>query len=399
MKIKICIILFFLCFCTGIAYSENEGTYLSRICEYDVRNTIGLKSNGNYIIKSEFISYYFDENYNVRIIYRYVIKKMLPSGNNTFGLSRRNRGHNGGLVSDEKIDNLKVMVNGKNTRTSYNDTPYKIIDNNYNPIKLSQYWWQDEKESEKYMNEYMMNGYIGWYYFNIDFSNSDEAIIEIDYKTKVGDGIKYDSKPFWIPVSNDTEMKVLIENKMSNLFLSYVTECAPMDTLVTNVWRLEKTNQNTVVITYVPGWFAKSKEIAIWFSGAHQPRGSPSDHFFEIKKEYPYGASYYGSDESGVYLTAYGFRRRDIDENISKRELRQYELIFLNKNQLRIMRNTFYAIYGYRFNYKTLSEILYDCIYEEIPDRWYNPNFSEALLSPIERKNIEIIQNLENMIQ
>jgi len=89
--------------------------------------------------------------------------------------------------------------------------------------------------------------------------------------------------------------------------------------------------------------------------------------------------------------------KRDIHYDLSQRELGQYELIFLNREQLRIMRNAFYAIYKYRFNDKKLSEIFYDRIYEKIPDSWYNTNFSENLLSPIERKNIEIIQNLENM--
>jgi hypothetical protein len=89
---KILKIAIVLCFCTNIAYTLDDddryryasGTYLSRICEYDVKNTIGFKESGNFIIKSEFISYYFEEYNNVKIIYRYIIKKILPSANNTY---------------------------------------------------------------------------------------------------------------------------------------------------------------------------------------------------------------------------------------------------------------------------------------------------------------------------
>jgi len=410
-KIKI---VFFLCFCAGIAYtSEDDGTFLSRICEYDVKNTIGLKSSGNYIIKSEAISYCFDtgkisyssyenKDENVKIVYRYIIKKMLPSGNNTFGLSRRNRSHGsrggGGMtVSDQKLDKLNVLVNGKKTKVNYKDTPYMIIDENFNPIKDGDIKLKDE-QFDKFITEYITNGYLGWYYFDVDFSNSDEASIEINYTSKGGfKNQRYNSKPFWIPVSDDAELKVSIENKWVHSFLYYITGCDPFDTLTTNTWRLEKTNQNTVVITYAPGWSNENKEINFIFIPliGGGPSGTPQ--YFEVRTEEE-------KETGSVYLTYFNVGRRDILKrdihyNLSQRELGQYELIFLNREQLRIMRNAFYAIYKYRFNDKRLDRVLYNYYfkYDSIPDSWYNLNFSENLLSPIERKNIEIIQNLENM--
>jgi hypothetical protein len=75
------------CFCAELSHAS---TFLSRICEYDVETAIGLESNGNYKVQSEFISYHFYEDYSVNVVYQYIIKKVLPSKNNTFGLSIRN---------------------------------------------------------------------------------------------------------------------------------------------------------------------------------------------------------------------------------------------------------------------------------------------------------------------
>jgi hypothetical protein len=392
---KIIKTVFIFCFCAELSYAS---TFLSRICEYDIENAIGLESNGNFIIKSEHISYYFGEDYSVIIVYHYIIKKMLPSENNTFGLSIRNRGHDGGLISDEKVNILNIMVNGVIVRVSYRDSPYEIIDDNFNPVNPD---WAAEETFEEYGYQYMINGYLGWYYFNVDFLNSDEASIEIKYTTRMGNGIRYDSRPFWIPVSNDAEMKILIENKMNHQFLSYVTGCVPMNTLVTDTWRLVKMDPNTVEITYKPIWYFENKRVQLWFSNVYEAMASPNDHFFEIgfiDMDYSYRST------PGVYLTAtsYEYYRniwRRYNINISQEELGQFEFIFLNGWQLRIMRNAFYAVYRYRFNDQTLNEVLYYSRYggEPIPDSWFNANFRETLLSPMERRNIEIIQNLENM--
>jgi hypothetical protein len=386
--IKIAIIL---CFCADLSYAS---TFLSRICEFDVETVMGLESNGNFIIRSEFISYHFNEDYSVNIVYQYIIKKVLPSENNTFGLSIRNRGHDGGLISDEKVDVLNIMVNGINVRANYSDSPYEIIDDNFNIIYPD---WATEEIFGEYHYQYTVNGYLGWYYFNVDFSNSDEASIEIKYTTRMGNGIRYDSRPFWIPVSNDAEMKILIENKMNHRFLSYVTGCEPMDTLVTDTWRLVKVDSNTVEITYKPVWYIENKRIDVWFSYDYEFSASPNDHFFEIN----FIDMDYSNRTPGVYLTAssYTYNRNTGRRYLSQVELGQYEFIFLNRWQLRIMRNAFYAVYRYRFNDQTLNEVLYYHRYwgDPIPDSWFNTNFRETLLSPMERRNIEIIQDLENM--
>ena len=66
------------------------------------------------------------------------------------------------------------------------------------------------------------------------------------------------------------------------------------------------------------------------------------------------------------------------------------ELAFLSKAQLRILRNLYYAFYGYDFKDKELKEYF-------LRQQWYavNKNFSEALITETERKNIQIIQDAE----
>jgi hypothetical protein len=256
-----------------------------------------------------------------------------------------------------------------------------------------------EKEWENYMSEWFTNAYRGWYYFNVDFPASGEADIEINYRAVLDFDtiIKYNSQPFWLPISNNAEFKVTIENNFNQSFIYSITGCEPTDRLITETWKLEKPKQNTIVITYIPGWHSQNKEFYIRFSSRYRPSGSPHNYFFDII----HYDTQYRSPRLGVYLVPFNYWGSGGDnwsDNISLRELRQYELIFLNRWQLRIIRNTFYAVYKYRFNDNVLNEIFYEP-YLPVPDYWFNTNFTEKLLSPIERRNIEIIQNLENRVE
>jgi hypothetical protein len=81
---------------------------------------------------------------------------------------------------------------------------------------------------------------------------------------------------------------------------------------------------------------------------------------------------------------------------ISERKLAPYELILLTNKQLRIMRNAFYARHGYIFKDEELRKLFlkyvdYGFNYHE------NPNFSESMLTEIDRANIATIQRLEAM--
>jgi hypothetical protein len=399
MKKLFCIIIF-LCLNIGLSFSQEwRGTYLGRICEFDAANVKGLMDTGKFIINSEQISYSLGEN-GVDVSYRYRIKKLTQTGNNTFGLSLRNRGMES--RGDVPVNTLNVLVNGKRTQVSHIQIMHDygdIYDDNGNIAEID---W--EKEWETYYSVMFTNAYRGWYYFNVDFPVSGEADIEISYKTILDDtGIRYNSYPFWLPVSNDAEIKVTIVNNLKESFIRTIVGCEPRNSLITENWKLEKPGQNRIVITYTPTWFtgnfSQEKIVSIIFDPLYPAMAMPSSNFFHIVSRVPVSYSDYGKE--GVYL---GSSSTGLAENISRRELGTYELIFLNSWQLRLIRNAFYALHGYRFRDSVLNELLYESginiyrhdIYNYHIDNWYNENFTEADLSPVERRNVEIIQNLEN---
>ena len=67
---------------------------------------------------------------------------------------------------------------------------------------------------------------------------------------------------------------------------------------------------------------------------------------------------------------------------------------FLNSSQLRILRNSIYAMRGYRFDSEDMSRH-----FEQ--EDWYSPadGFSEVLFSEIERHNIDVIYAIERIVQ
>jgi hypothetical protein len=393
--------LVILFFSASLSFASEWGTYLSRICEFDAKNATGLMDSGNFIITSEHISYIIDEKGKMDVHFAYRLKKIKQTTNNTFGLSLRNMGQEG--RGDNEVDTLNIKVNDKKVTVANTIWKYSIdaivYDDNGVPVKDIDDFNGDDYN--RWFYELLSNGYRGWYYFNIDFPESNEAAIEINYKTELDYGlwIRYNSKPFWIPVSNDTALTVTVENNYNSAFLSDITDCRPLSTLVTENWRLTKSNPNTVVVTYTPGWFSNKKGVWISFHsiGGNPPAGI--DPFFEVIWNDRYVGS---SQEEGVYLRYRHRYKRAGYGNIIFEELEPYELIFLNRWQLRVMRNTFYARYKYKFNDNNLNLVFYtnygNGFYDSVPpDNWYNKNFTESIFTPIERKNIEIIQNLENM--
>ena len=81
-----------------------------------------------------------------------------------------------------------------------------------------------------------------------------------------------------------------------------------------------------------------------------------------------------------------------------KRRLREYYLPNLDKSQLRILRNTIYAYYGYRFVSKDLQELFNKCtVYRT---KWYHPvdNFDESLIAEPHREFINLIKEFESKL-
>ena len=141
--------------------------------------------------------------------------------------------------------------------------------------------------------------------------------------------------------------------------------------LETDLMKIQKVNGNTFRIEFTEEFMNNYyRSIAVVFS------------YWEDRGYITYD---YRSKEIKLF--------RGIDTNITQRELAPYELIFLTNNQLRIMRNAFYARHGYIFSSRELQEI-FDSFY---PRKFSepNPNFHEGMLTDIDRANIEIIRRLE----
>ena len=77
-----------------------------------------------------------------------------------------------------------------------------------------------------------------------------------------------------------------------------------------------------------------------------------------------------------------------------KRRLREYYLPSLNKSQLRILRNTIYAYYGYLFASKDLRVFFNNRM------KWYKPvdDFDESLIAEPHREFINLIKEFESQL-
>lgn len=84
----------------------------------------------------------------------------------------------------------------------------------------------------------------------------------------------------------------------------------------------------------------------------------------------------------------------DNDTDYSKTLFDKSDLIFMTPYQLSILRNGFYACHGYDFKNEEFKKVFknpYTGNYQ------VNPNFSESDFNEIERKNIELIREIENL--
>ncbi|HBP10184.1 MAG TPA: hypothetical protein DD629_08510 [Treponema sp.] len=77
-----------------------------------------------------------------------------------------------------------------------------------------------------------------------------------------------------------------------------------------------------------------------------------------------------------------------------QRRLREYYLPSLNKSQLRILRNTIYAYYGYLFASKDLRVFFNNRM------KWYKPvdDFDESLIAEPHREFINLIKEFESKL-
>lgn len=122
-----------------------------------------------------------------------------------------------------------------------------------------------------------------------------------------------------------------------------------------------------------------------------------TNHTFESDSMYIFiGLTYYDllSDSTDIRM----YRYKDMatlyvnDKDLKNEVLEMKDTFFLSNEQLRLLRNAFYAIHGYRFKSQVLQNYFTQC-------GRYKPNssFSEADFNETERKNIELIRQMENI--
>jgi hypothetical protein len=145
-----------------------------------------------------------------------------------------------------------------------------------------------------------------------------------------------------------------------------------LNDLDTNLMKISKKNGNTFQIEFKEEYFENYLRSVILFVDTRGRGGSP---YF-----------YFDSYSDNIILDFFHENRNIPYRNISKRELAPYELIFLTNSQLRVMRNAFYAQYGYIFRSEEIQNII---------GLSPNPNFHEGMLTATDRANIAIIQRLE----
>lgn len=111
-------------------------------------------------------------------------------------------------------------------------------------------------------------------------------------------------------------------------------------------------------------------------------------HFYKIEPEYTDCIRIHAKDildDTGPKrFPAYGYKFQKVKANADS-------LFWYTKPQLRIMRNTIYALHGYDFKSKDLKELFNDWGKNWYPKYTVNPDFSEDDLTEIEKYNIELL--------
>lgn len=115
--------------------------------------------------------------------------------------------------------------------------------------------------------------------------------------------------------------------------------------------------------------------------------------FYNVEPEYTECITIYATDilhDTGPKaFPLYGYRFCD-------KKATTESLFWYTKPQLRILRNTIYALHGYDFKSEDLKELFISWGKYWSPSYKVNPNFSEEELSEIEKYNIQLIYAEEN---
>lgn len=83
--------------------------------------------------------------------------------------------------------------------------------------------------------------------------------------------------------------------------------------------------------------------------------------------------------------------------DITKYLINKKQLFFMQNKDLNILRNSIYACHGYNFKNQKWKDYFSTALEQQGFTYKINPNFSESDFNDIERKNIELIREMENL--
>ncbi len=109
-----------------------------------------------------------------------------------------------------------------------------------------------------------------------------------------------------------------------------------------------------------------------------------------LSMHYPYPYEAYSCDKENA---SFRFKGESLNRILLPKEF----LFFLSREDLSLLRNAFYASHGYGFKNKEIREYFEANCKEQGVEYKVNPRFSEADFNETERKNIELIRQMENM--
>ena len=231
-------------------------------------------------------------------------------------------------------------------------------------------WRPDAITLTRYLEQNLFPGLSHW--------NGQTAFsVTVINDSRLGNRVEY----FWI---GNIEFHSIHDNRRLHTmeYLRHIPEPE------TNLMRITRVNENTFTMEFT-GEFLE-----------HYQRGLTL-HFVILGGFFPPFIILCSYAHFIVLGSFYGDERNLPGGNISERKLGPYEFIFFTNNQLRVMRNAFFAQYGFIFTSEELATLFRSLEAIDFFSEGYipNPNFHEGMLTDIDRANIAIIQRLEALVR
>lgn len=263
------------------------------------------------------------------------------------------------------------------------------------PYDFSIYYEGSPLKFEVYKNDILINE-NAWYKtfcllddkieikFEVSISKNSKRNISISYRN-LQSGVSQVNMKYWYHIS-------LYKNQNNNpVNISFIYKSSENSELYISDINIENNKNNLEIVRN----FDKN---TMWYTNIKDYISEKDDSYLDISFLY-YNL---GCIDSPIYIgqnniepTIYWNYTKDLKSII----LSKKDLFFFGKEQLSQLRNSFYAIHGYIFKNNKWTE-LYKRIFDDIGLEYnQNNNFNESEFSEIERKSIELIKEMENIIE